>query len=1061
MQYTPSFVIYNASAGSGKTYGLVKAYLKIVLSSKNADSFRNLLAITFTNKAVFEMKNRIVETLMKFANPKVLTEKDTMFESLCEELQLSPAELHKRSDLVLKHILHNYAAFAINTIDGFNHRLIRSFAFDLQINQFFEIQLDRDTILQRAIDNLSQQIGEDNELTELLTEFSKNQIDEDRNWDISQELFEVAKMITEENHYEMLKSLKTKTAADFLALKSNLYTKRKDALNSIKECTHRFFELLNHHRLDENTLIKHLYNFFDKLKNEPDKVPSFGLAWQLNLENNPLYTKTNAKKKNFNTALIDSLQPEIVTLFETIKTTFHRIDFYNNALKNIIPLALLNRLQNEIELIKEEENILPIWEFNGVISNEITSQPAPFIYERIGERYRHYFIDEFQDTSVLQWENFIPLIFNAVQSENNYHQKGSLLLVGDAKQSIYRWRGGKAEQFMALYSGDKNPFFVEGLVFDLEENHRSLPEIINFNNHLFGSIAPLFETEKYRNLYGNSKQNYPQYKKEKSLPSGYINIRFLDLSDDQTEEQEDAYQGFSPKDLHYCQATLEAVENANSNGAQDKDICILTRRNKEAIKIATYLSSKNRNVISSQSLLLQNVASIQFLISLLKVMLNRESKERKLAMLLAYAELYPQQNTHEFLSKFLDAPFEAFLQTHHFSWEQFKAYSLFEGITYAIASFGLAKKSDAYVAQFLDLIFDFKNGRKGGLSDFLAYWDEHKEELSINSPEGTNAITIMTVHKSKGLSAPVIIFAYADVPLISVHKNTTVWYPVLPGDFSGFSYLRVKAVKSLYDYEDHAKQLMIALEEQELLDNTNVLYVALTRPESFLYIISSLPKQENRITYGTLLKDHLSDQKVWDDEVFTYDFGKPIFPKKEETKTENKNPTIPFQQGWKTPNYKIAKRSAMLWDTPLEKSIAKGNVIHELMAQISITSDLDFVLAKACDNGTLSQEQHPIVRQQLSTVMHHPELQVYFTDAYQYFNEREFLDGNGNYFRPDRIALLTSTQEAVIIDYKTGKSTPKYIEQINYYAQQLEDLGWHIAKKFLVFIDDEVVVERI
>lgn len=166
----------------------------------------------------------------------------------------------------------------------------------------------------------------------------------------------------------------------------------------------------------------------------------------------PMYGKTAAK--NLDTALIDSLQPQIATYFEDVRNAFGTLNFMQNALKYLPPLALLNRIQKEIALIKEEENILPIWEFNGVISSELSTQPAPFIYERIGEKFRHYFIDEFQDTSVLQWQNFIPLILNAVQSQVN-HQTGSVLLVGDAKQSIYRWRGGKAEQFMNLYNGKK------------------------------------------------------------------------------------------------------------------------------------------------------------------------------------------------------------------------------------------------------------------------------------------------------------------------------------------------------------------------------------------------------------------------------------------------------------------------------------------------------------------------------------------------------------------------------------------------------------------------------
>ena len=468
-----SYTIYNASAGSGKTYSLVKAYLQIVLSTPNVEQFRQLLAITFTNKAVFEMKNRIIELLGKFSEDTMLHTPHSMFNELCKSLHLTPKELQDRSAKTLEYILHNYAAFNISTIDGFNHQLIRHFSHDLHLNPFFEVQLDSQTLLERAVDNLMSQAGAgDNELTEWLIAFSNEKIDEDKNWDTSKELLEIAKMLTNENHYSQLQSLKDKELTDFATLKKSLSEYKEQAAQLIQTTAQSFMQLLDRQGLDKGAFKGgYLYNFFDNLTKKSPKEPSWVSGWQKDLlDGEPMYSKTAAK--NLDTALIDSLQPQITTYFEDIKSAFGTLNFMQNALKYLPPLALLNRIQKEIALIKEEENVLPIWEFNGVISSELSNQPAPFIYERIGEKFRHYFIDEFQDTSVLQWQNFIPLILNAVQSQVN-HQTGSVLLVGDAKQSIYRWRGGKAEQFMSLYSGKKNPFKVPLNTVNLAENFKA------------------------------------------------------------------------------------------------------------------------------------------------------------------------------------------------------------------------------------------------------------------------------------------------------------------------------------------------------------------------------------------------------------------------------------------------------------------------------------------------------------------------------------------------------------------------------------------------------------
>lgn len=1050
-----NYTIYNASAGSGKTYSLVKAYLQIILGSKHTDLFRHLLAITFTNKAVFEMKNRIIELLGEFSNDKMLYDPHPMFVELRKELKLTDKELQDRAAKTLEHILHNYAAFGISTIDGFNHQLIRRFSYDLHLNPFFEVQLDSQALLERAVDNLMSEAGNDPQLTDLLIQFSNEKIDEDKNWDTTAELLEVAQMLTEENHYEPLQLLKGKELTDFYALKNTLLKQRNTALNTIKTLANDFMQLLDQHGLGKDAFNRgYVYNFFNELTFDPQKEPSWGTVWQENMLNGePLYGKTAAKK--LNTALIDSLQPDIIRLFMGIQESFGELAFARNALRYVVPLALLNRIQREIELIKEEENILPIWEFNGVISSELSNQPAPFIYERIGERYRHYFIDEFQDTSVLQWQNFIPLILNAVQSEIA-KQQGSVLLVGDAKQSIYRWRGGKAEQFMSLYSGVENPFFIEGETRSLDDNYRSLEEIINFNNNFFKFAAEQFETKQYRELYDNAIQNYPKSKESKKLPEGYLNVTFVEIGEEEAQEENQLTVALSPREQTYCDAIWEKIQHANSAGAVDKDITILVRTNKEGAAVASYLSGKGKNVISPDSLLLKNVPSVQFLVSLLRLLYHPESEELKVQLLFDYIRMKKITEAHLFLSKYVPEPINTFFAEYNFSMEQFNQYSLYEGVALAVNCFELARTSDAYLTHFMDIIFDFKNARKGGLADFLEYWDEQEKNLSISSPEGLDAITVMTIHKSKGLSAPVIIYAFADSKLIDPHSEK-LWFKVDKSQYNGFDYLLMSSNKSLENYSAEAAALLTQQREQNRLDQINVLYVAMTRPESFLYVITSLPKKGGE-TYGTLFQQFLAQKGWWNDNVVEYAFGSPIFPEKK-GKTENQQQPIPFQRGWQVPNYKIATGASLLWDTHKQEALERGNLIHELFAKITYTTDLKRVIADALEEGTITAEQYELLLPQMEQLLTDATIAPFFSKDYEYFTEREFLDNEGNYFRPDRLAYKPETHEVYIIDYKTGSPNNKYHQQLHYYETNLKAMGWQVKGKYLVYLDQGVVVK--
>ncbi|MCB0468457.1 MAG: UvrD-helicase domain-containing protein, partial [Aequorivita sp.] len=546
-----SFSIYDAAAGSGKTFTLVKEYLKQILSSKSEDYFKHLLAITFTNKAVAEMKQRIVETLVNFSEEKSIMEPLPMMLKIAEETGKSLVEIQTQSQKTLKTLLHNYAAFSVETIDRFNHRLMRTFARDLKLATNFEVTLETDELLAEAVDLLLSKAGENKEITKVLLDFALEKTDDDKSWDISRDIANAARLLYDENDSAHVSNLKQKSLDDFLEFKKQLLKKKKVLSGKIETIAAETLQLIDESGLQFDDFSgSYLPKHFQNLATGRYDL-NFGAKWQETMGEKPLYPGRVSAAIG---GIIDELTPTFIANFQQTKSSVFQLLLVENMLKNITPLSVINLVSHEIETIKEEKNILPISEFNSLINKEIKNQPAPFIYERLGEKYRHFFIDEFQDTSKLQWENLIPLIDNAL-SQQLGPTSGSLLLVGDAKQSIYRWRGGLPEQFMDLY-GNHNPFQRKKEVFPLDTNFRSCAEIVKFNNEFFTKISSYFANLDHARLYKDGNKQ-----KLNAKEGGYVKFEFIEK------------QSKAEKEEAYLNLVLETIRDVKNKGFSESDIC--------------------------------------------------------------------------------------------------------------------------------------------------------------------------------------------------------------------------------------------------------------------------------------------------------------------------------------------------------------------------------------------------------------------------------------------------------------------------------------------------------
>ena len=1047
---SPSFSIYDASAGSGKTYTLVKEYLKIILSSPKNDAYRNILAITFTNKAVHEMKSRIVGSLSEFTKDDPSAKAIDLMEDLSRETGLSVIKIKTKSQNIIKHLIHNYAAFDISTIDKFTHKVIRAFAHDLNLPMTFEVTLDTENLLVEAVDAIIAQAGQDETLTKLLIDFTMEKTDDDKSWDVSREILETGRLVLNENNRNEISHFHDKSIEEFVAIKKKMSVLCAELEKENSELACEALSLLDKNGIDlksfsRGTFPNHLECIRDGKFNPRNKT--------FHVFEDIAINKTASDR-----TLIENSIPQLLQILDKAYKNFEKRDFYKAFLKNITPLSLLNTVSNELAKIQSEQNVLSISEFNAIIHREIQNQPAPFIYERLGERYRHFFIDEFQDTSEMQWQNLIPLIDNALSGQDDFGNKGTLMIVGDPKQSIYRWRGGKAEQFIAL-SKEENPFSnTEKKVKHLDKNFRSYSEVIDFNNAFFKEISTEFSNEDYKDLYENHS-----FQNANSKKGGYVNISFLPVieKNDFADEEE-----LIEKSDLYVLATLNTIQKVIRDGFEYKDIVILTRKRDQGIAIANYLTEQNIPLLSSETLMIQNATEVRLIIHLLKYLNNSidlEAKANFLHFLANTKEI--EMPIHDFIAQGMahnfEIDFEKWLLTFDvsLSFEDIRKKSLYEAVEIIIYKFVLPSEGNAYVQYFLDIVLERDIRNQAGIADFLSYWDKNGEKFSIPSPEGNNAVRIMTIHKSKGLEFPVVIMPFAEEDYNRKPKDK-LWLDTEDSNL-GVPKALIDNSSAVEGFGESASAVFNLKKQEELLDNINVMYVALTRAEEQLYVISQSLKERKDGEFpnnmASFFIKYLMNKGVYDSEKLEYEFGistKISLP----GKVLNLVKTIPIVAEVLNPkNIKIAQREALMWGTIQQEAISYGNIIHEILAFVKDKSDVELAIIKAIENGLITYTQKEIVSKTLEEIVSHPEISICFNGENIVLNEQTIVQKEGKILKPDRI-VLTQDMKAYLLDYKTGARNPKYVNQIQEYQNAIEDLGYKVLKRALVYIGTEIDV---
>ncbi len=1049
--------LYKSSAGSGKTFTLVKEYLKLVLNPTSELTFRRILATTFTNKAANEMKARVLEALAFLSDPVPVSSKHDILKGvLLEELGFTTEELQRKSHRVLRAILHNYADFGIGTIDRFTHRIVRTFARDLNLPVNFEIELDNKPLIDQAIDLLLSKIGIDQALTTFLVQFTQNKVDNGEKYDLESDIQSIAVELLKEDGAAAIKALKSYGFDDFQK-KIDRYKELNDQfLDQIQPLGEQATKLIKESGANADSFFqggRGIYAYFHYLSELRTEKFSPNKYVETTIEDDKWYSG-KIKKDLEQQAAIDTIKGELESLYNQVKelidSGYKPYKAREVQLKNLYAVALINELDKIIGELRTTENKVHISEFNKRISDVIAKEPAPFIYERIGERYHHYLIDEFQDTSVMQFHNLIPLFTNAL-SQGHFN-----MLVGDAKQAIYRFRGGEVEQFVALpkiYKSDQNPTVASSqALFDrvvdidnLSRNFRSKEEIVNFNTSFFNYCF-----EKYQEI-GSLYEGHAQTPRD-NHSGGYVEVHFCEkpvkISDNSDEVDDDPEQ---------IEVIIDRIERCLQQGYQLRDIVLLFRGNNKANEVAKILIDKGYKIASAESVMIANSAAVKLIVNVLYVLINpSESIYKKHIIDALFA------NGH-FQGESLDAVYTRILSKNDAAsfWEKMgftaeqlpfnalRQRPLFELIETTFRAFGLLEKADPYIQFFMDEVFDYSLASNNDILGFLTWWEQRKGSKSITLPEGLDALNIMTIHKSKGLEFPVVIMPYA-TELLKVGGGKWVVDAAAELPIDQLAYIQISSVLENTKYES------VYLEEKRnaTIDFFNTIYVAFTRPEDRLYIISNKPlKNSKTLNISTLMVDYLSSKGQWDENEKTFVLsGKEVLTTSSQTHVAaNAEELLTFiSKDW---NEKLALsyQAPDYWDINFgEDARQYGNTIHLILALIRTKEDISRVLDKLLKQGSITVEQRARYAQEIALMIDQPAFSPYFQEGLKVKTECDLLTPDGKTLRPDRVVYF---EDAVkVIDFKTGKPSEKHKEQLRNYISLLQQTEQMKVTGSLVYI---------
>ena len=1048
--------VYKASAGSGKTFTLAVEYIKHLI--RNPYSYRHILAVTFTNKATTEMKERILGQLYGIHTND--PDSKPYLNKLVEELHLNEEEIREKAGKALELMIHDYSRFRVETIDSFFQSVMRNLARELELGANLNIELDNTTALSEAVDSMIEKLDRNSPVLYWLLDYIEERIQDDKQWKVANEIKDFGKNIFNEEYIEKGQQLR-RTLQDKDCIQNYrkmLKAIEEEALEQMKGFGEQFFGLLDTYGLSVDDLNRKktgIASYFNKLieGNTADDIRNQTVEKHLeNAEN--WATKTSVNRL----AVIELAKKELIPLLqsaEEFRSKNNRIiNSCQLSLRYVNNIRLLNNIDEEVRLLNQEKNRFLLADTNALLHNIVKEDDPSFVFEKIGTSISHVMIDEFQDTSRMQWENFKLLLLEGLS------QGADSMIVGDVKQSIYRWRNGD----WSILNNLKDKLGTYPIAEKtLNTNRRSEANIVRFNNEIFTNACRILN-DIHRQEQGNDCEElmfaYKDVVQEtcKETAKGSVKIRLLS----------------NKEDIGYPEDTLQQmaneVEAMIQQGIRLNDMAILVRKNNQIPLIADYFDKHTPyQVVSDEAFRLDASLVICMLMDALRYLINPENGIAKAQLAASYQNEVLQRSID--LNTLLLGNIDEFLpQEFVDEADNLRLMPLFELLEKLFGIFQLSRieKQDAYLFSFFDAVNEYLQNNSSELTAFLTYWEEKLCYKTIPSGE-IEGIRILSIHKSKGLEFHTVLLPFCDWKLEN-ERASYIWCSPQEAPFNELQLLPISYGTSMNESIYHSDYLKEKL--QLWVDSLNLLYVAFTRPKCNL-VVWCKDGQKNTVAEllaSSLVHTSCEAQESIDDCI--YQFGElcPSEEKKSKSVSSNKLTIKPqsvpvWMESLETNiEFKQSNRSTAFIEGEEDegkKYIREGQLLHNLFAMVRTPEDVPSAINRLRMEGVIESKEHEEKVLKLANwALGHPKVKEWFSGEWSLYNECAIIykvNGELQTRRPDRVMM--KDDEVIVVDFKFGKPYPEYNEQVREYMNLLQSMGYKRVSGYLWYVFYNILEE--
>ena len=1037
--------ILNASAGSGKTYQLAYKYVRDVI--RQPELYRHILAVTFTNKATEEMKSRILKEIHTLA----AGEESSYLEDLRKELDTDERSIRKRAAEVRARILHDYSRFTVLTIDTFFQRILRAFIKELGIDLNYNVEIETASVLSKGADALIEQITVDRDLQRWLTEFVQERIDEGRKWDIRDGILSLAGELFKEKNKAALG--RARSREELRGIVARASAAADASRNAFRAAAVRAVEIIAGAGLSVEDFPNKSRGFAPWFYAVADGAVAGYKKRVADAVGDPAqWGKIGSPSRNLEPQL-RPLMREMCDLYDTNLRRWNTCDLLR---ENYRSFALLSDLYARVQQLCEEQNLMLLSETKYVLAEFIDHNDAPFIYEKVGNRFDRFMIDEFQDTSVKEWENFLPLLRNAMAQAAP--DETAVLLVGDIKQSIYRWRGG---DWRILHDQARQALGPRETQVDvLRENWRSLPQVVEFNNRIIERIVeadnralnealdaavqaggiPRAEAEPLHDTLTDAYREHAQIPRRRTSNPGYVAVETFDERP----------------------PVVERICELLDRGFRPCDILILVRSARDGAKVAAeLLDFKQRNtdprhrfdVMTQEALIIGNAPVSSFIVASLRLALNPDDALPR--------ALFNQGLGHPF-----DRPLS---ESERLFFRSIRLLSPEEAFERIVMEFDLQgdRRQTAYLQAIHEQIIAFCSSKIADIELFLRWWDETGCNRSLCVDESLTTVEITTIHKAKGLEKPAVVIPYCSWQLDPRPSGTIqniVWAEAAGGDVGEIGRFPVRYRRAMADSEfspEYYRELVYTH-----VDNINLLYVALTRAADSLHVfiprrndrtVGALLLQSIRVEGDRALLDGIEGRYTADETGERFAFGEFTGPEPDRKKAAAKPrhviledyPTDKADLRLRLPSQRYFEEG----DTELSPRNF-GILMHRAFELADDEEQIHRAVAQMQDDGILAKSDAATLRVQIDRALAHPEVREWFGGKWRRVrNEYEIIrPGKTSTRRPDRV-MIGDDGRVVVVDYKFGELDPEsHRRQIREYMRLLREMGYAKTEGFLWYV---------